>query len=229
MLTFWQEALHYTLNYTLKYAASGNWVMLMDIFCVIDERIINFFFQRNHPFHVFLYLANMVTIQKAHIADAELLAGIAAKAFIETHEKGVPAADVTSYISGKLSIPAIEAELKDPGNIFHIIYYNGRAAGYSKIIFNKTYPAIESQAVTKLERIYLLKEFYDLKLGSALFVHNTDLSKKANQNGIWLYVWKINERALSFYKKAGFVIIGSEDFKISETHSNPNHIMYLKY
>jgi diamine N-acetyltransferase len=171
----------------------------------------------------------MITIQKATPGDAQLLAGIAIKAFIETHEKGVPADALASYLSIKLTYKTTEDELADPENIFHIIYYDGQPAGYSKIIFNKPYPVIQIPAVTKMERLYLLNAFHGLKLGAAIFSFNTDLSKNAKQEGMWLYVWKINERAIKFYTKAGFKPIASEDFKISETHSNPNHIMYLKY
>jgi ribosomal protein S18 acetylase RimI-like enzyme len=46
---------------------------------------------------------------------------------------------------------------------------------------------------------------------------------------MWLFVWKENQRAIHFYKKAGFHIIGSYDFRLTETHSNPNHQMLLKY
>ena len=80
--------------------------------------------------------------------------------------------------------------------------------------------------ITKLERIYLLKEFY---LGAELFEYNVRLAKENNQKGMWLFVWVENERAVNFYKKNGFVIIGSHDFKISETHSNPNHQMFLGF
>ncbi|HMC84027.1 MAG TPA: GNAT family N-acetyltransferase [Chitinophagaceae bacterium] len=171
----------------------------------------------------------MISIQKASLADAALIAWVAEKTFRETHEAGVPAASIESYVSAKYSVNAIEEELNDTANIYHIIYYNDQPTGYSKIIFNKPYPAIESSDVTKLDRIYLLKEFYRLKLGSALFEFITRLSKEANQTGMWLYVWKINDRAIHFYTNTGFKAIASEDFKISETHSNPNHIMYLKY
>ena len=46
---------------------------------------------------------------------------------------------------------------------------------------------------------------------------------------MWLFVWKENHRAINFYNKAGFKIFGSHDFKLSETHANPNHVMFLKY
>ena len=75
----------------------------------------------------------------------------------------------------------------------------------------------------------MLKEFYGLCLGLELLNFNIDLSKKNNEAGMWLFVWKENPRAISFYKKAGFEIIGSYDFKLTETHSNPNHQMFSKY
>jgi ribosomal protein S18 acetylase RimI-like enzyme len=83
--------------------------------------------------------------------------------------------------------------------------------------------------VTKLERLYLLKEFYGRNLGAELFNFNLNLSKEAGEKGLWLYVWKGNDRAIRFYQKQGFEIVGSHDFKISETHHNPNHQMFLKF
>lgn len=171
----------------------------------------------------------MNTIQQATLAEAPTIAEIGTATFRETHVIGVPPQDIESYIQTKFSLNAVVDELKDLDNIFHVIYFRERPVGYSKIILNKPHPLIPDAAVTKLERLYLLKEFHDLKLGLTLFRFVTDLSRKQNQAGIWLFVWIKNERAVSFYKKLGFQIVGSADFKISDNHSNPNHIMYLKY
>lgn len=171
----------------------------------------------------------MITIEKATVNEARLITDLAVKSFHESHGHSAPAADIESYASTKLDLKTVEEELTDPGNIFHVIYYRGHAAGFSKIILNRQHSLIESAAITKFERLYLLKEFYDLKLGRTLFEFITGISKKANQDGIWLFVWMENHRAIAFYKKCGFKIIGSSDFRLSETHSNPNHVMYLKY
>src|SRR6185295_4739462 len=104
-----------------------------------------------------------------------------------------------------------------------------RVAGYSKIILDTPYPGSQIKNIAKLERFYLLKEFYDLKLGLKLFQFNIELSKTNDQNGIWLFVWKENQRAVNFYKRSRYLIIGSHDFKISETHANPNHQMFLRF
>jgi ribosomal protein S18 acetylase RimI-like enzyme len=58
---------------------------------------------------------------------------------------------------------------------------------------------------------------------------NSELTKKNNQQGIWLEVWIENFRAIKFYKKMGFTIVGKANFRVSKTHSNPNYIMYLDH
>ena len=46
---------------------------------------------------------------------------------------------------------------------------------------------------------------------------------------MWLYVWKGNERALTFYERAGFHIVGDGWFRLTAEHANPNWQMYLPY
>ena len=171
----------------------------------------------------------MTSIVKASEKDFKLLAGIGKKTFIESHGESADKKEIDTYVNEKNSCDFFQHELADSKNIYHIIYYNEIPAGYSKIILNSPHENIPALHVTKLERLYLLKEFYELKLGLGLFKFNVELSKKNNQAGMWLFTWKQNVRAINFYLKNGFKIIGSYDFKLSETHSNPNHHMFLKY
>jgi ribosomal protein S18 acetylase RimI-like enzyme len=171
----------------------------------------------------------MNTITRATVNDAELLAVIGKQTLLESHGHSAPKVDMDAYVNKNYSADFFQNELSNPANIYHIIYHNGQAAGYSKLILDYPHPAITLQHVTKLERIYLLKEFYELKMGRELFSFNIELSKSNKQAGMWLFVWKENPRAINLYLKNGFKIIGSHDFQISETHSNPNHIMLLEY
>jgi len=171
----------------------------------------------------------MITIRKANPADALLLAGIGKQTFLESHGHSAPAADIESYVSKTYAMQTVAEELNDPGNIFHLLYDEDRAIGYTKIIFNRPHPLINASAVTKLERIYLLEEFHDRKLGLTLLEFIVSLSRRENQQGIWLYTWIKNLRAIKFYEKNGFTIIGKTDFELSANHSNPNHVMFLAY
>ncbi|MEO7983686.1 MAG: GNAT family N-acetyltransferase [Bacteroidota bacterium] len=171
----------------------------------------------------------MISIVQASEKDAALLSALAKKTFLESHGHSADPADIDRYVAEKYSDHILQEELGDRGNIYHILWYDKIPVGYSKIIFDLPYPGSSLKNITKLERIYLLKEFYNLDAGSALFQFNLALSKEHEQLGIWLYTWIENSRAIRFYLKKGFRIIGSHDFQISTTHSNPNHLMFLEF
>ncbi len=171
----------------------------------------------------------MNNIVKANLEDSKMLSKLAESTFIESHGNSASEQDIQAYIKSKYNEEVVRDELNDDRNIYHIIYYKNKAAGFSKIIHNATHPNINSTNVTKLERLYILKDYYDQKLGLELFKFNINLSKENNQVGMWLFVKKENERAIKFYQNAKFKIIGSHDFQNSETHSNPNHQMLLSY
>ena len=119
--------------------------------------------------------------------------------------------------------------MQDPENIYHILYYNNKAAGYYKIILNSPYENCTIQQISNFERLYLQKEFYNVHLGQQLFDFNANIIKESSRSGIWLFMWKENQRAFNFFNKKSFIIIGSHDFKISENLSNPNHQMQLRF
>ncbi len=170
----------------------------------------------------------MTSISRTATKDAQVLSEIAIRSFIESHGHSAPIEDIHNYVNEKYNPVALLEELSDERNIFHIIYSDERPAGYSKIILNYPYERSTEKNITKLERIYVLQEYHDKKLGKELFHFNKELAKASGQSGMWLFVWVENHRAIRFYKKNGFVIIGNYDFKISETHSNPNHQLFLQ-
>ncbi|WP_232829240.1 GNAT family N-acetyltransferase [Aureibaculum luteum] len=171
----------------------------------------------------------MIKIVKASIEHSELIAEIGKKSFLESHGNSASAEDINSFVSKTYNTKNISKEFENTKIQYHIIYFNNKAAGFSKIQLNTPNKDINELYVTKLDRLYLLKEFYGQKLGTKLFDFIIQLSKNQNQKGIWLAVWEENLRAIHFYTKIGFKIIGKYNFKISETRSNPNHIMFLKY
>ncbi|MGB1309324.1 MAG: GNAT family N-acetyltransferase [Oceanihabitans sp.] len=171
----------------------------------------------------------MIQILQASTKHIELLVKIGKQTFIDTHGNSASKEDIYNFILKTYNKKAISKEFENPNIQYHIIYYNKIAAGFSKIELNISNKNINKTNITKLDRIYLLKEFFGYKLGLKLLEYNIQISKKRNQKGIWLAVWVENERAINFYTKAGFKIVGKYNFRISKTHTNPNHIMYLKY
>lgn len=171
----------------------------------------------------------MFKIEKATSKDALMLSMVGKTAFLEAHGHSAPKNDIDNYIINNFNEENFKKELENATNLYHTIYFNDTIAGYSKIVLNATNDNISSKNSTNLSRLYLLKEFYGFNLGKELFDFNIDISKENNQKGMWLFVWVENFRAIRFYEKMGFVKVGKFDFKISETHYNPNHVMYLEF
>lgn len=171
----------------------------------------------------------MIRLKPLTVDDAAILAEIGGISLIQSHGHSAAPEVMNAYREKAFSVEACRAELADEGNIFYGAYYNGSLAGYSKIIFSDPHPGVHLQPVTKLERLYLLKDFYDLKLGHRLLEKAIELSKAHGEKGMWLDVWKKNERAIRFYEKQGFKTVGESAFVLTETHRNPIWVMLLSY
>lgn len=171
----------------------------------------------------------MNEIIRASTKDLDLLVDIGRRSLWESHGRSAPAEVFQAYLDAKVTHAALQQELSDPHNIFNILYHNQKPAGYSKIIYSKPEGDMPDKNVTKMERLYLLQEYYGLKLGHVLLQHNIDLSQRHGEAGMWLYVWKENDRALRFYQREGFTIIGDGWFPLTAEHANPNWQMLLRY
>jgi diamine N-acetyltransferase len=170
-----------------------------------------------------------MSLVRATESDCDTIASIGRISVAESHKGSSSEEVMNEFLENNYNKEAIRKELSDVNNIYYVINYNDQPAGFSKIILNAKHPNIVSENVAKLDRIYLLKEFQGLKLGHGLLNFNIEISRMNNQFGIWLYTWIGNERAVNFYLKAGFTIIGSHKYYVNETHYDVSHQMLLKF
>lgn len=171
----------------------------------------------------------MIRFSPFRPADAPILSEIGATSLLESHGHSAPPEIINKYVDVKFNTNNCRHELSDEKNIFYGVHHNDQAAGYFKIIPNVPNAAVDLEPVTKLERLYLLKAFYNLKLGEPLLKKCIELSKAHGDKGMWLNVWVENHRAIRFYEKHGFKIVGEAQFPLTENHSNPNWVMLLEY
>lgn len=171
----------------------------------------------------------MVRIEKGNIPQLKSFTEVAKTSFLESHGHSASEEDIQNYINSNFNEEQNKTELNNPLSEYHFIFHNDELVGYSKVIFNSGIDPVKETNISKLERIYLLQKVHGTGLGKMLFDFVIELAKTNHQKGIWLFVWIENHRAVNFYQKMGFKIVGSHDFKISETHTNPNHQMYLKF
>lgn len=168
-------------------------------------------------------------IKNAVPTDAEVISTLGRSTFLAAHEGSTSREDMEEYLEQKFNITAVEKELSNPNNVFQLLYSDEKVAGYSKVIYNSPCSFLpENIDICKMERLYISKSFYDKKLGYKLFAHNKELCLRNNQTGIWLTVWVENDRAVAFYDRLGFKIIGEVMFTVGK-HQSPNYVMWLEF
>ena len=172
-------------------------------------------------------MTKLTSILRATEKDFMSIVNIGRNSVAEAHKGSCPPEDLEHYVANNYNETAIKEELRDENNSYHILYYDSNAVGFSKIILNAAHDNVRLKNAAKLDRIYLLKEFQNLKLGYELLKNNLEFAKNKHQCAIWLYTWVGNSRAINFYEKVGFKIIGSHKFYVTETSSNLNHQMIL--
>jgi diamine N-acetyltransferase len=171
----------------------------------------------------------MIHIQKATINDAKILSEVGFHSFKSAHGHSAPKKDIEKYMSLNFTKNVFFKELSNEKNHFYLIKFNEVIVGYTLVIFDKKEAQILTENPAYLSRIYLLEAYYGLGLGRQLFDFIKSICIENQQSGIWLNVWVENQRAIQFYKKLGFEIVGKSDYQISATHSNPNHVMFLQF
>src|SRR4051812_16963386 len=120
----------------------------------------------------------MISIKRATKADYRTIASIGKVSVEEAHRESCSVEDMNDFLERNYNDEAIKEELEDARNIYHILDFNGRPIGFSKIILDAEHTNITEKNTAKLDRIYLLSEFFGLQLGFELLKRNIQLSKE---------------------------------------------------
>lgn len=160
----------------------------------------------------------MLTIKLAKKTDVELMALLSRITYSESHGEFIhDKNDLIQYNNNTFSIEKIENELNDKSNIFFIAFLNNFPVGYSKIVKNAKSEYLNSTNICRLERIYVLEEFLDKKIGRGLLNTILKTVKELKFEQIWLTTYIKNYRAIKFYEKNNFKHVGDFTFKVNDT------------
>ena len=151
-------------------------------------------------------------IRKLNIDDLETLRNLSIQTFRETFSEVNTKEDMQKYLDENLSEEKLKSELENPNSEFYFAENDNQILGYLKLNFGNAQTENQGNETLEIERIYVLKEFFPLKIGQVLFEKSLEIAKEKKLKFIWLGVWEENKRAIRFYEKNGFKIFGKHDF-----------------
>jgi diamine N-acetyltransferase len=153
-----------------------------------------------------------IRIRKAVEADALLLTELGAATFSQAFAKDNSTEDMAVYLENAFSVQKQKAEINQPGSIFLIAEIDDKPAGYARLLAGSSETCITGRNPVELVRIYVLQEWIGSGTGSKLMQACLEAARKGGFDVIWLGVWQKNDRAVAFYQKWGFEVVGTHTF-----------------
>jgi ribosomal protein S18 acetylase RimI-like enzyme len=157
-----------------------------------------------------------IHIRKVTLNDIEQLQKIGRQTFFETFSAGNTEEDMKKYLEENFSTEKLTNELNNENSVFYFAELNGTAIGYLKLNFGQSQTELKDSRALEIERIYVLKAYHGKKVGQLLYEMSIGIAKEKNADYVWLGVWEKNPRAITFYRKNGFVEFDKHIFKLGD-------------
>jgi diamine N-acetyltransferase len=161
-------------------------------------------------------MSSQVCIRVATLADAEVLVVLAEQTFRATFGKDNVSENIDAYVRDALSLGGLLDELADDANTFLLTFIGAakQPVGYAKLRTGSTAPAVHGSAPIELQRLYLDDGAIGHGIGAMLMGQCLEHAQSSGHQTVWLGVWENNARALSFYRRWGFEVVGEHVFQL---------------
>jgi diamine N-acetyltransferase len=150
-------------------------------------------------------------IRVAGPADAAALTEFAARTFRETYLATCTPADVESYVAEHFAPARQAAELADPTLRTLFTFVDGTLAGYAQIRNGPAPVSVPGEQPIEIARFYVDAPWHGRGVAAAQMAASLDAAR-GDGDVVWLGVYQHNARAVRFYEKSGFRVVGTSTF-----------------
>ena len=155
-----------------------------------------------------------ITIRPAASADATALAELAARTFRETFAADNRPEDIALHVAEAYGPLQQGRELADPNITTLLVESEGDLAGYAQLRRGPAPACADGDAPIEVWRFYIAHAWHGRGLAQRLMQRVESDAARLGARTLWLGVWERNERAKAYYRKSGFVDVGSHIFMV---------------
>jgi diamine N-acetyltransferase len=155
-----------------------------------------------------------MTIRSGVPTDADALAELAARTFRDTFAADNRPEDLALHMAQAYGPLQQGRELADPDIATLLVQTGDQLAGYAQLRRGPVPACVKGEAPIELWRFYVAQEWHGQGIAQALMRRVETEADRAGARSLWLGVWERNERAKAFYRKSGFVDVGSHLFMV---------------
>jgi diamine N-acetyltransferase len=171
------------------------------------------------------HLFSPVAIRPARPDDAATLAALMERTFRDTYSGNSTAAELEKHVAVAFGAAQQGRELADPGLVTLLAESAGGGAGApttgaGPIAFAQLRPAsgaetpacVTAARPAELSRFYVDHAWHGRGVAASLMDACVATAAGAGADALWLMVYRINARAIAFYRKQGFAPVGTAPY-----------------
>jgi len=153
-------------------------------------------------------------IRPASSTDAGALACLAERTFREAFAAENSAADIDSHCATNFSEDIQLKEIGDPNYGTLVADHDGDLIAFAQVRLHSPKKLVAAERPAELHRLYVLEEWRGQ--GTAHEIMSVLFGAPAlnEADALWLSVWEHNPRAIAFYRKYGFKVVGDHVFQV---------------
>lgn len=158
-----------------------------------------------------------LVIRTAIEADASQLADFGRLTFLDTFGHLYPDEDKAFFTAERFSLARTQSDIHESGRLLKLAFTADRLVGF--LDCGALGLPVEKPELGALElyRLYVSNDQKGSGLAKGFMEIAIDWAKSQGAPALYLGVFNQNDRAISFYRKFGFEIIGAYQFKVGGT------------
>lgn len=166
------------------------------------------------------------TIRRATAADASRLAELAARTFSDTYAAHNDPADMAAHIAARYGEGKQAEELADPASTYIVVELADQLIGYAYLVSGQAPGGVTLDAPVEVVRFYVASQWHGHGVAQHLMEACVGVARQQGGRTLCLGVWQENPRAIAFYRKAGFTVVGETAFHLG-SQRQVDHVMAM--
>jgi ribosomal protein S18 acetylase RimI-like enzyme len=163
-----------------------------------------------------------IHIRPARPHEAARLAAFAARLFRETYSPTCRTEDVEAYAVEAFTEARQQAELRD--GVTLLAEVDGELAGYAQLRRGDAPAEVVGGRPLEIARFYVDSAWQGRGVAGEMMDAVLSAAAGWGCDVAWLGVWEENARAIRFYRRLGFTVVGSASFRMGEDDQR-DHLM----
>lgn len=155
-------------------------------------------------------------IRPATLDDAAALAGLGALVFRHTYGVAIPAPILAIYLERTFTLVALLQALQNTAINYLVATQADRLVGYSKCAITPPPTCVQGADIGELVNLYIHPAYQGCGIGRQLLQQAIQVAATQHLTTLWLCVWQANHRAIDFYQRFGFTIVGKTEVYVDE-------------